>query len=211
MFMDSGDSSKSLGIAPAAVGQIPRITEVNGDGEPTAWEAVDMPSGEEKWDFETIVELTEEVNSITVNTDENGNALALKEAKIFAWGKLNDVSSNISIRYKVVTEPIGHSPNYFEIGSGYAAANAICCCVSHGKVNEFGVLEAEIQNGTGLGAYVNYAVGMNGTPTKMHFPVHYNSVPLSTKVTAINSVEIYTAQGNAAFTSGIVKIIGKRA
>lgn len=36
---------KSMGITGASVGQIAKITAVDESGVPTAWEAVDMPTG----------------------------------------------------------------------------------------------------------------------------------------------------------------------
>ena len=39
-------SDISLGLTGATVGQIAKITAVDGSGKPTAWEAVDMPSSE---------------------------------------------------------------------------------------------------------------------------------------------------------------------
>lgn len=40
-----GGTDLSLGISGAAIGQIAKITAVDTDGKPTAWEPVDMPSG----------------------------------------------------------------------------------------------------------------------------------------------------------------------
>lgn len=46
----SGGTDKSLGITGATVGQIAKITAVDDDGVPTAWEAVELPSGDvENW------------------------------------------------------------------------------------------------------------------------------------------------------------------
>ena len=42
---DTGPSGAGMDITGATVGQIARITAVDGSGKPTAWEAVDMPSG----------------------------------------------------------------------------------------------------------------------------------------------------------------------
>ena len=39
------DSAKSLGLASAAVGQIPKIKAIDSNGVPTEWEAADMASG----------------------------------------------------------------------------------------------------------------------------------------------------------------------
>lgn len=40
-----GKDGAGMDITGATVGQIPKITAVDADGKPTAWEAVDMPSG----------------------------------------------------------------------------------------------------------------------------------------------------------------------
>lgn len=42
---EAGENSIQLNITSAAVGQIAKITSVDENGKPTAWEAVDMPSG----------------------------------------------------------------------------------------------------------------------------------------------------------------------
>lgn len=40
-----GEGGAGMDITGATVGQIPKIAAVDADGKPTAWEAVDMPSG----------------------------------------------------------------------------------------------------------------------------------------------------------------------
>lgn len=46
----SGGTDLSLGITGAQVGQIAKITEVDTDGKPTAWEPVDAAGGGETWE-----------------------------------------------------------------------------------------------------------------------------------------------------------------
>lgn len=53
----SGGSDLSLGITSAQVGQIAKITAVDTDGKPTAWEPVDMPSGGGGETWEKIAEI----------------------------------------------------------------------------------------------------------------------------------------------------------
>lgn len=53
------DPDNTLGITGASVGQIPKITAADADGKPTAWEAVDMPSG---GTTETEVQVTASVS-----------------------------------------------------------------------------------------------------------------------------------------------------
>lgn len=78
----------SLGLTSAAVGQIAKITAVDAAGKPTAWEAVDLPSGGgEKW--EKIAEIVipegaEETNALTINKDLNGNPFRLVKARLCA-------------------------------------------------------------------------------------------------------------------------------
>lgn len=81
--IEAGSSSAtSLGITGAVVGQIGRITAVDSEGKPTAWEPVDMPSGD-KW--ELIHQGTVGENGVTsylVNTDMNGNPFSLSEFEL---------------------------------------------------------------------------------------------------------------------------------
>lgn len=74
-------SDSSLGITGAAVGQIARITAVDSDGKPTAWEPVDMPSGGGENALRLVVDTTttEDVAQIEFTEDIDGNPLKLKK------------------------------------------------------------------------------------------------------------------------------------
>lgn len=76
----AGDNT--LGITSATVGQIAKITAVDADGRPTAWEAVDMAGGGETWEEIRTLELSEDVAKVTISTDNLGNTFALKSAFI---------------------------------------------------------------------------------------------------------------------------------
>lgn len=79
-----GGTDLSLGITGAQVGQIVKITAVDTDGKPTAWEAVDMPSGGgEKWRLVRTITLEENVTAIDISEDNNGNPFALKKIRIY--------------------------------------------------------------------------------------------------------------------------------
>lgn len=78
----SGASDLSLGITGATVGQIAKITAVDTDGKPTAWEAVDMAGGEAmdfSWEHIRDVELTPDVIEAIVSTTDAGNAFSYDE------------------------------------------------------------------------------------------------------------------------------------
>ena len=86
----AGVADISLSVTGATVGQIAKITAVDGSGKPTAWEAVDMPSGGggsgETWEEINAITLSDAVNTVTINTDSGGNAIALKKVRILVEG-----------------------------------------------------------------------------------------------------------------------------
>ena len=86
----AGGTDLSLGVTGATVGQIAKITAVDDSGKPTAWEAVDMPSGGggsgETWEEINAITLSDAVNTVTINTDSGGNAIALKKVRILIEG-----------------------------------------------------------------------------------------------------------------------------
>jgi hypothetical protein len=59
------------------------VKAVDENGRPTEWEAADLPSGgsggSAEWTLINDIVLDEEVATLTVNTDSNGNAFAVKE------------------------------------------------------------------------------------------------------------------------------------
>lgn len=97
-----GGTDLSLGVTGATVGQTVRITAVDDEGKPTAWEAVD---GEKEWKLLRNITLPEdpstdtsgiewtmcvtdgytgEIASFAFSTDENGETFAVRELLIFA-------------------------------------------------------------------------------------------------------------------------------
>ena len=79
----------SLGLTSAAVGQTIKVKAVDESGKPTAWEAVDMPSGGgETWELINAIEIAdgaEETNALTISVDKNGNAFSLKKARLITY------------------------------------------------------------------------------------------------------------------------------
>lgn len=65
------EADTSLNMTGATVGQIAKITAVDDSGKPTAWEAVDMPSGggEREWALLNSGETQEVVKTISVDVD----------------------------------------------------------------------------------------------------------------------------------------------
>lgn len=79
---DSGESL-SLGVTGATVGQIAKISAVDANGVPTAWEPVNMPSGgSEVWEEIRTMEISEDIVKTTISTDNNGAPFSLKKIYI---------------------------------------------------------------------------------------------------------------------------------
>lgn len=95
----AGVADLSLGVTGATVGQIAKITAVDGTGKPTAWEAVDMPSvggGSDEWELIADVTISEPVNSISADVPSGKNELLL-----FARGKWGTEPSNKRVGFKI--------------------------------------------------------------------------------------------------------------
>ena len=75
-------SATTLGITGAAVGQIARITAVDSDGKPTAWEPVDMASGA-KWELIYTGGVGDKgVSRYVIDYDMDGNPFSLSEFEL---------------------------------------------------------------------------------------------------------------------------------
>lgn len=79
---------QQLGITGAASGKIPQIDTVDSGGRPTKWKAVDMPSGGGggtiQWFEVADITTTEQLNTITVNTDADGDPFSAYHAVAMA-------------------------------------------------------------------------------------------------------------------------------
>lgn len=83
-----GGIDLSLGITGATVGQIAKITAVDTDGKPTAWEAVDMAGGE-TWELITNIDFdVDAANDVSVWEYKN-----LPNYKELAYRKVGLVGS----------------------------------------------------------------------------------------------------------------------
>ena len=107
-------SDISLGLTGAKVGQIAKITAVDDTGKPTAWAPVDMPSGGggETWEAINAITLSDAVNTVTINTDSGGNAIALKKVRILVEGSAThnqDLFLNNSRYFRAIV--VGTSPS----------------------------------------------------------------------------------------------------
>lgn len=110
-----GGSDISLGLTGATVGQIAKITAVDDTGKPTAWEAVDMPSGgdgsAETFELIKYIKTTEAVNEIRINADDIGEPFELKELQIYTQLYLQD-DTYAPIAIRLHSSVNGSTTNY---------------------------------------------------------------------------------------------------
>lgn len=77
---DADGEDFSLGISSATVDQTAKISAVDDNGVPTAWEPVDMPSGGgETWELINEVTLSEDAMAVVFDKDKSGVAFALRK------------------------------------------------------------------------------------------------------------------------------------
>lgn len=74
----------------ASVGQAIVVKAVDGNGKPTEWEAVDIPSGgggggSSQWKIIRDLTITENTDRVDVNTDDAGKSFSLHEIQVFAY------------------------------------------------------------------------------------------------------------------------------
>lgn len=104
-----GGTDISLGLTAATVGQTIKVKAVDTDGKPTAWEAVNMPSGGgETWELIASGEM-QEAALLNITKDNNGLPFSLKSAQIFVRG---DISIPKSSSMRVSAERFGNVKDY---------------------------------------------------------------------------------------------------
>ena len=111
----AGVADISLGVTGATVGQIAKIAAVDESGKPTAWEAVDMPSGGEWRLINTFTIETEDLAKVYFDTDLNGNPFALKELWIVGDGRnatTHSGSTSITIFTRLGDGTTGNTAQY---------------------------------------------------------------------------------------------------
>lgn len=89
-YLGAEGTDISLGLTAATVGQTIKVKAVDASGKPTAWEAVDMPSGGETW---------EKIADIDVDVDAANDVFVweyknLPNYKELAYKKVNLVGSS---------------------------------------------------------------------------------------------------------------------
>lgn len=100
-------SDISLGITSANPGQTVKVLEIDNEGKPTKWEAVEFPETTSKdWELINYIEFpedAEESSAITFDKDSNGEPFRLVKAKIFAgWPKYTGSSTPPNLAFCMI-------------------------------------------------------------------------------------------------------------
>lgn len=154
----------------ASVGQIAKITAVDDTGKPTAWQAVDMPSGgSEVWRYLGKFETSEEVSSIVVSKDADGNSFALKKvivsgliaannAAFTGWMKMYDQNGTVVFD---LPSAVAQNDGGTVVGRGFQAEAWIIAGTYHPKNRLEGV------NTAGSARLLTVVSGPNGAFTNV--------------------------------------------
>ena len=106
----------NLGITDASPGKLAKVKFVDDFGQPTAWEAVDMPSGGER-EWIKIGEVTNAEDTagpfyMKFTKDINGNSLSLKGVIIIGTPLFSDTNTH-PCALKCNDSPYGSGSNFF--------------------------------------------------------------------------------------------------
>ena len=82
-------SGGGIAVTGAKVGQTVKISAVDGNGVPTAWEPTDFPSGGggSEWRLIASIVTEEEVQEIVVSEDMDGNPISCNEVYVYFYGR----------------------------------------------------------------------------------------------------------------------------
>ena len=99
---DSG-GNVGLGVTGATVGQTVKIASVDENGVPTAWEAVDFPSGgaggEKQWRKVKTITIAEDVGDVNITEDDDGKTFALSEAFLYLSNPRVVLDAALKVRF----------------------------------------------------------------------------------------------------------------
>ena len=153
---DTGIFAAGVNVTGAEVGQGIKVAEVDENGRPTAWIPADLTGA---WTYVKKIKLEEEVASLVVNEDDEGNPLNLQEALVI--DKIKNIlgaGSWMSPLHRTFTSDGEFATPYYAEGVVHCGADAYACRMVRLKIEE-GKLISEYIGKTGSG--VDYSGVMN--------------------------------------------------
>lgn len=135
-----GKDGAGMDVTGAKVGQIAKITAVDGTGKPTEWEPVDMPSVSNDYELVFQETVTEDVLTYSRDTDKDGNPFSLTDVMVIIFTKPFAESAN----------NYGRAVGFLPIASwGHDVALAISNAIKSGgnEVGYYDVAYVKVING----------------------------------------------------------------
>lgn len=196
----SGGTDISLGLTAATVDQTVKVKAIDADGKPTAWEAVDMAGGgSETWELIASGEMAEAA-ALSITTDTNGAAFALKSAQIIVDGATSFVRSTM-LRFEVdhVTDNKNSEGWSVELLGDNKNDNPDIRAVYIAEQNKVPILTAESPTDAIGWATRACKVQFARKNTKVNGANNYSFDPLTT---TINRIYIGNYMGNGKLGAG---------
>lgn len=188
--LDKADTAISLGLTAATPGQIIKVKAVQ-DGKPTAWEAVDMPSGGgDEWELIAHINVADDVEKDVTAWEYNN----LPRYKYIAYKKVSLVGSSDQKASGCAITINGESSQ--PSGMGYGKSNSPQSGIGMIYVMPFG--------------WTHCKTGDSISPTNYVFggvSAMYNALPLSDN--AITSIKL-SANQIYIIASGEIWLYGKK-
>ena len=166
----------------ASVGQIAKITAVDDSGKPTAWEAVDMPSGggEKPWRYDKLIEFSEDTAGFTLDTFDDGSPFDFTEIEVRAALKnasANDVRGDVSV---YLDGKNGNNQQVFIGGidasvSPMVATGKHYMCVMQGYIDLSAKTALGIIASKAVTTYVNAPLSLNAVVTRQYVNYAYST------------------------------------
>lgn len=194
----SGGTDISLGLTAATVGQTIKVKAVDTDGKPTEWEAVDA-AGSETWELIASGEMAEAA-ALSITTDTNGAAFALKSAQIIVDGATSFGRTTV-LRFEVdhVTDNKNSDGWFVELTGDNKNDNPDIRAVYIAEQNKVPILTAESPTDATVWATSACKVQFAKKNTKVNGANNYSFDPLTT---TINRIYVGNYMGNGKLSAG---------
>ena len=198
---DVGPAGAGLDVTGASVGQLVKIAAVDADGTPTAWTAINMPTGGggENWELLTSGEMVEAA-ALTVTQDADGAALALKSAQIIVEGATSMAKATM-LRFEVDNR--ADSSNYekwaVELPGDNKTDNANIRAVYVAEQNKIPTLYAELPANSSVWGTNTFKAQGSKKNTRVDGVSTYSFEPLTA---TINRIYVGNYMGNGILGVG---------
>ncbi len=197
----AGPAGTGLDVTGAAVGQIVKIAAVDGDGVPTAWSPVDMPSGgsggSETWELVAEITTTENVNSMRATFDAC-SAVYIE----LRWGGVEDNLGDIAVYPNTGDTPYSREQRAAAamVTSSTAKKRGVLCVRMDCRVGSYWYATSwqKARSDGSFGAIdaseiANLDIGLNGSAQYSVVNDYYMTTGNDTPASGVKSITAYGA------------------